>query len=322
MRYLTRRGLLPVPAAGATLPLADAAQQVLGAALPRRVPLNRAEGEAPVFIVGAPRSGTTLLRRLLQAGGGIHIPPENHALRAIVWDATRRPRRAWPRTVTEVCGAIEYRPLFADWDMPLRPLALELCELTDRERSVARIVAAIYRAHAARTGGPARWGDKTPANVVAMAEIRALFPDARFLHIVRDGVDVVHSMVRDGLNRDGERAARRWATYVRAGDLLGARFPEQVLTLHYERLVAEPETEMRRVAAFAGLPFTQAMLAATVDLPGMTDVHRQAHHANVARPVTAASIGRGRRALDAADRAGLARHLAPGLARHGYAPAA
>jgi len=322
MRYLTKRRLRAVPAPGTTLPLLDAVQQALAAGLPRRVPLNRGEGEAPVFIAGAPRSGTTLLRRLLQAGGGLHIPPENHAFKEIVWDGVRHPRRKWIPTVNAVCSAIEYRGLFADWEMPLRPLAVELGRLGEAERSIARIVAAIYREHAARTGAPARWGDKTPLNALAMDEILSIFPDARFLHIVRDGVDATHSMVKDGLRPTPDLAARQWAKFVRAGADFAARHPESVLTLHYERLVADPEGELGRICPFVGLAFTEAMLEATVELPGMTDVRRQAHHANVARPVRSTSIGLGRRSLPHAERAALARHLAPGLARYGYEPAA
>ncbi|SDF44642.1 Sulfotransferase family protein [Limimonas halophila] len=321
MHYLTKRTLRPVPAPGTTLPLLDSVQQALAAGLPRRVPLNRGAGEKPVFIVGAPRSGTTLLRRLLQAGGAIHIPPENHALKGIVWDAARRPRRKWTPTVNAVCSAIEYRSLFADWEMPLRPLAVALTELPADEHSLARIVAAIYREHAARTGAPARWGDKTPLNVLAMDEIRALFPDARFLHIVRDGVDVTHSMVKDGLRPSLHQASTQWARFTRAGELFAARHPEQVLTLHYENLVTAPETELQRICPFAELPLSERMLEVTVDLPGMTDVRRQAHHANVANPVTPTSIGRGRRALSRADRAAIAPYIGAGLARFGYEPA-
>ncbi len=75
-----------------------------------------------------------------------------------------------------------------------------------RERSLAFIIDRLYRCHAELSGKSiAKWGDKTPANVYSMAEIIAVFPQAKFVHLVRNGLDVVPSMLLQGGMADDVR---------------------------------------------------------------------------------------------------------------------
>lgn len=180
-----------------------------------------------IFVVGAPRSGTSLLRRLLSCHGRLYISPELRILELI-----------------KIAGS-----LAAPAD-PRRQVVLG--------RSFGRLLA--HRQLAAT--GSARYGDKYPPYCADMDELSALFPDARFVHIIRDGRDVVSSLAR---TRAANRGWRRgtdipptrslvedWASFVLAARRSGARLPGRYHELRYESLLAEPIATLEGVLSFLG----------------------------------------------------------------------
>ena len=125
-------------------------------------------------------------------------------------------------------------------------------------------IAAVFAAYAAQRGKP-RWGDKTPLYMQHLDLLDRLFPDARFVHPIRDGRDAALSFlaVPPGLMtegwghpRDAAGFACQWAIEVRAARRLGARVgADRYLEVRYEELVADPDTVLRAVCAFAELEF-------------------------------------------------------------------
>ncbi len=103
----------------------------------RKHPLCAGERFAPFFIVGSGRCGTTLLRRILAAGGQVHIPPETYKVGPAVRFFRRNRDRAWSFLVRGVLSMFEYHPMFERWKISLRPLAAELGELPPGRRSLA-----------------------------------------------------------------------------------------------------------------------------------------------------------------------------------------
>jgi hypothetical protein len=203
-------------------------------------------------IVGVPRSGTTLLRMMVDANAEVAIPPETGFLPALAdLDPSVDAREAAWQIMTG----------FHTWaDFGLDPATLRAA-LREGSGSAADCARAFYRAYARRFG-KARWGDKTPTYSDEMDRIAALLPEARFVHIIRDGRDVVAS-VRGLWFRPGETVeacARDWAARLARTRALGAHLPFY-LEIRYEHLVRSAERTLRDVCDFLELPFDPRMLA-------------------------------------------------------------
>jgi hypothetical protein len=203
-------------------------------------------------IVGVPRSGTTLLRLMIDAHPEVAIPPETGFLPALAGlDPHGDPREA-------ACQIMTGFPTWPDFGLDPSPLRAALREAS---RSAADCARAFYRVYARRFG-KGRWGDKTPTYGTQMDHIAALLPEARFIHIIRDGRDVVAS-VRELWFRPGETVeacAQDWAARLAQTRALGLRL-RAYLEVRYERLVRSPEDTLREVCAFLDLPFDRQMLA-------------------------------------------------------------
>lgn len=106
-----------------------------------------------------------------------------------------------------------------------------------------------------RAGG-ARWVDATPTYTLMINELFCLFPAASFLHIIRDGRAVVNSMISSGFDTewasDFASACRTWTHYVRLGHKAIQAYPERALEVRYEALTMNPQSEMERVFEFLG----------------------------------------------------------------------
>ena len=108
----------------------------------------------------------------------------------------------------------------------------------------------------ARAAGKGHLAEKTPRHVHALELIRGIVPGARFVAMVRDGRDVAASFIK----RTGSAASGRQRWLQDNAALLGAADAADVLIVRYEDLVAAPEAELRRICAFAGLPYRPEML--------------------------------------------------------------
>jgi len=176
----------------------------------------------------------------------------------------------------------------------------------DVTRVFADTIAALLAPHRQATGKP-RVAEKTPGNVFWFGPLHHLFPDSPLVHVIRDGRDVVASLLGidwrgpDGqpvpFTRDARAAAEYWVASVRAGRQAAARDPGlagRYVEVRYERLVADPEGELRRLLAFVGEPWDDAVLRHQDfdrDLAGETSAEQ------VRRPVNGSAVGRWRRDL-------------------------
>jgi hypothetical protein len=215
--------------------------------------------DRPVFLTGSARSGTTLLRVMMSSHSRIYIPPESDFIpRLFLGRAdTRMTRHRAERCIRIVLG---YRRFFREWhDQPIDPVEFvdALPELTP-----SAFVSSLYRAYA-RQYGACRWGDKSPIYTNYVALLARMFPEAQFVHLIRDGRDAALSALaayHDRFYVDIYWAARSWRSRVqaarRAGAVLG---PSRYLELRYEALTTEPEAELRRLCNFLGESFEPAM---------------------------------------------------------------
>lgn len=273
----------------------------------------------PLFIIGAPRSGNTLTRRVLMASGQIYIPPETYVIGEILSRWPKWRGLTWREKVWMVCAYIDRHPHREDFEIDsFSPFANALEDWEKPRQSVQELYNALYAFMAGEHGfTQARWGDKTPWNTVHLAEIVKTFPDAYYLHLKRHGLDVVASQVKAGMrNIDG--SAQRWIDANTACLKQMKRMKRAPLSVSYEDLVRDPETVFARIFAWADMKFDPAHLTRVPEK--LADVGRHAHHAAVTRPITASSIGRWSESLTADDLSALPAGFDTMMTTLGYEP--
>ena len=209
------------------------------------------DGERPFFIVGSARSGTTLLRLMLNAHRLVAVPPESRFITEIQYSDQ-------PVEVDRFLGTLAAHKRFEAWDLPLEAVRDEL----EGERvPYGEAIAAAYRAYA-RVNGKSRWGDKTPRYVEHIPFLARLFPDSRFIHLIRDGRNVALSYANVPFGpKNVAKAAALWAERVQKGctdgrSLDGGRY----LEIRYEDLVEDAPGEAKDICDFLELEFDPGML--------------------------------------------------------------
>jgi hypothetical protein len=224
-----------------------------------------------VFIVGCPRSGTTLLGRLVDAHPDIAIIHEGRFVAD--WFERRRGLTPDGAITTRLIDELLAYPPFEGVGVGREEL--ERLARSSEPVSYSSFVSGIYDLHG-RSRGKRLVGDKTPHYVRSLPTLHALWPRARFVHLIRDGRDVCLSVLNWGkvAVRGGSvarfsaweehpvsTAALWWEWQVRlgreAGESLG---PELYHELRYEALVDDPVVQCRALCAFLGVPYDDRML--------------------------------------------------------------
>jgi hypothetical protein len=256
---------------------------------------ERAAGpDRPIFVVGCARSGTTLLQLMLHAHPRIAIPPETRLLTE-AYD--RRLEFGDLRDPANVDALVDW--IFVDPEQRLvHDLKLDATEFRRRAHEVdptlGSILGLVLVMYAERFGKP-RWGDKRPSYFKRIDTLLELFPDAQFVHLVRDGRDCVVSL--KGMSWWGSGsvgAMQNWVAAMRAGDRAARRLrPDQFHELRYEDLVDDPRPELERLCAFLGEPFDEAMLQPNrVARKAVPARKRRRHHGRTTDRVDDAAVGR------------------------------
>jgi hypothetical protein len=146
-----------------------------------------------------------------------------------------------------------------DWEIEDALLRERLAAL--REPTLGELIDAVYRLSSDRSGKP-RWGDKTPEYVTELDRLHAVFPEAQFIHIIRDARDACLSLVVYQLHGKTFRPnAKYWRDYVSAGMASGRGLPQSLyLEITYEELVLNTEQTLERVCRFLAIPYDPRML--------------------------------------------------------------
>lgn len=274
----------------------------------------------PFFIVGHPRSGTTLLRFMLSSHPRLYVPDETGFLpflntdpqvdldRTAVTALLRRIgqlNRFWAGLVTDE------EAFYTGLSRPVLPFILD----------------ALYRLQA--PPDTPRWGDKTPLYIQYMPQIQAIFPRAQFIHVIRDGRDAALSArAKWGHARpymDLSYLLRNWVRNVQAGQAFGELSraaagnllgPDRYYELRYEALIDNPRDTLHDLCLFLGESFDPTMLdyrQVARREGGGVDVHVEAQE-----ELQSGSIGRWKREMTIFERK-LARVTSgPLLAELGY----
>lgn len=209
--------------------------------------------DSPIFIVGCPRSGTSLLRALLRSHPNLAFPPRESHFIPKLFGAYGDPRTE--RQACKLAAIILNLHWIRSWDLSLQPSSFAHC------RSYGQIVSGIFQAWARKENKP-RWGDKTPEYVTEIPTLLEVFPSCKIIHIFRDGRDVALSWLRAPFGPENVfTAATTWKHLVSTGHRHGATLPaETYLRIRYETLLTHPKETMKRICAFLGEPFTDEVL--------------------------------------------------------------
>jgi hypothetical protein len=284
------------------------------------------------FVVGVARSGTTLLRLMLDAHPELAIPPETHFIPKLAKAMGEIPKEAGEQEMRRRAHAVitEHRR----WpDFGLDPKELDRRFDHTEPFNATHALRAFYTLYAEKQGKP-RWGDKSPSYVRRMRRVHAVLPEAHFIHLIRDGRDVALSQleVHHG-NDEVADAATEWVEGIEKARKIGGGIGEEYMEVRYEDLVEDPQPVLERICARIDLAFDPAMLeyhrgaeermAETVrDMErgegAVTAEQRAKQHENVSKPPQRSRAGRWRKDMSADQQAAFEAVAGDLLADLGY----
>ena len=278
---------------------------------------------SPIFIVGANRSGTTLLRLLLNAHPRIAIPDEliyfDSRMAGVPIEQWRNPDLS-PREYEAFVDRFLHEQCDPLDELDTASLKEEILAGRPDFRRPYRLALEAWSQHF----GKERWGEKTPGNLFYADILLDMFPEAQFLYMVRDPRAGVASMQEVSFFPDdvpfNALSRRKHDTQGRA--LLERHVPSsQRMTVQYEALVREPEATMRSVCGFLGEAVAPQMLRFHEDAERyMQDNAWQHHNAAATNPITDDRIDAWKRRLTAHEVA-IVEHICAGVMQaFGYAP--
>jgi hypothetical protein len=211
------------------------------------------------FIVGCNRSGTTMLRAMLDSHPEVAVPPEAYFVIPVL---NRAPayERGDQLDLETLLADLRSNPSFRrNWQLSSESMAA--LRKDGGPADTAAALARLYSGYATERH-KLRYADKTPQHVLQIDLLARSFPGSRFVHLVRDGRDVVPSLLegRHGPTRF-PGAVEYWRSRVLAGRRAGERLgPSRYHEIRYEELVADPEAKLAQMCAFLDLRYTPEML--------------------------------------------------------------
>jgi hypothetical protein len=196
---------------------------------------------------------------MLNAHPRIAIPPENRFVGRLYFGRHRYGAAGSERAARRMAHAVTVKGAGSSYLGTNRAKLVAAFEKS-RPTSVAAALDELFSSYAA-SQGKSRWGDKRPAYYALMDQLDAMFPQAAFVHLVRDGRGCVASLKRPPFGYSSSRAIATWLNSMHAGRRAVRRLgAERVLELRYEDLIGQTEATLRRLCDFIGEDFHPDML--------------------------------------------------------------
>lgn len=278
---------------------------------------------APVFVVGGPRSGTTLLSAMLAAHSAFDCGPETHFLSR--WSRLARSERErildaadWPERATAYVTSLSLgkKPIYPVYGLRREEVRAWLAV---RPPSLATMLESLTAQRAFRAGAP-RWVEKTPRHLEVPELITETWPEARIVRIVRDPRDAAVSLTKVPFGTPS--LLTNLSVLARMNEAAADFYRESSLamTVRYEDLVAAPERELRRICEFVGVDYEPAMLEDRSGATGVAAAHEW-WKGDATGPLDRSRSGRWADEMPPAVQRYAALNLGPMLEEHGYAGA-
>lgn len=219
---------------------------------------NRILEKRLFFIVGVPKSGTTWVQQLLDFHPKISCRGEAHFV-DLLYSEISRALESYNRSVVNQGGIVGHLKKYGGHVEDLAYDAL------DSQYLLSLAMALMFR----------KWeihddveliGEKTPDNIRSLTLLSSMFPDARFIHLIRDGRDCAvsgwffhtsgvdkHKRVAQTFTEYATSFAKAWSTQVRQARQVGTRLGRRYKELFYEELVADPLARTGELLEFLGM---------------------------------------------------------------------
>ncbi|MDH5681958.1 MAG: sulfotransferase, partial [Spirochaetota bacterium] len=203
----------------------------------------------PIFIVGYPRSGTTLLQTMLATQKNVFSLPETHFFSYIYNQVLSINQKGLleKSCVKQTLDEIEKRMdlSFSSEERTQLILIVENNKITPKEL-FEQIVYQFIRNDIEKCQQPYHWVEKTPNHAYNMNIMLSYYPEAKFVNIIRNPIYAIHSRKKKfAQNKETpvEDLAKMWLRSVQCGEDLALKYPEKIYTLKYEDLVYNPDKE-------------------------------------------------------------------------------
>ncbi|MEZ5197421.1 MAG: sulfotransferase [Bacteroidales bacterium] len=269
-------------------------------------PINRTleiENKPFFFIVSRPRSGTTLIQTLFEAHPNVCIPPEAPVI-AECYDRFGRVQRWTEQEVNLFIDFLYHISKFEFWNIDKEKLAHFIHSYTG-DYSLEILIKLVYMDYKSvfEKKELLIFGDKNPRYSRYPNKILRIFPDARFIHLVRDYRDHILSMQRVKLlNSYLPLIAIRWRKSQKKMLKYIKKYPENFISIRYEDFVGDPTGYFEKICAFLNIEFS----------PDIFDYHKQEEkfktenkyqsdevfHGNIFKPITSDQVGKWQKNMD------------------------
>ncbi|KPQ01374.1 sulfotransferase [Marinobacter sp. HL-58] len=273
----------------------------------------------PIFEIGVARSGTTILSLMLDSHPRIAIPYESHFFteyyrhRESINDELNQPELR-----QNVVERILNEKYVKGWDYTPSIEAIDLSNCSNLAETIRELYVAYARHH-----GKDIWGDKTPSYITNIDVLNNLFPDAKYIHLVRDGRDVALSLMQQWFGpNDFITALNFWKERIMVGQKMLAMLPpDRVFLLKMEDLAEAPEERLHDLCEFLEVDYAPEMLTAFSRKAANKVGNRiDSHHAGLSGPIDIGNVTKWKKVLSGPDQAIAWEYAGSILNELGYPP--
>lgn len=231
-----------------------------------------------LFVGGVARSGTTLLRNMLNAHPLVAVPDESPFIREVHKELVRR---GAPDDVELAWMLIRHERFFRQWGLDHADVEAALAVWSPN--SYSDLIRVLFATYARKEGKPLS-ADKTPSHAYCFDWFAERFPASRFVHLIRDPREVCMSLSVQPWQPGGiVAAAEKWVDTVTRANMARELLADRFIEIRYEQLVREPRAVLKTLCAFAGLPFADEMMSYTAAPRLLPDRHHAMSRASPRR---------------------------------------
>ncbi len=282
--------------------------------MPDDNPKNR-ETLPAVFIVGMARSGTTLLSEILNAHSSIAVSPETHYFRKYWADEEKSTLEKRLALTEEFLAGDEFKQFGYSNEQKEEIRAEVFAAIRKGQSQILDIVLTRYRL---KHNKPV-WCEKTPVHMLYLAHIANLFPQSKFICLVRDPRDTCLSLKKVPFNAGSTVSiARRWKRYARLSVLYQNEYPDSFRVIKYEDLIRRPEQQALKICRFLNIDFQSEMLNQKND-PATFDGQKEYWKLNATKPIDQNNYDKWKHEMKPGEIYFLQKYLGREMGRYNYA---
>jgi Sulfotransferase family len=212
-----------------------------------------------IFVLGAPRSGTTLLQSSLNAHPGIVAPPESYFI-LFLYSRFGKIRRFDADSITKFVEALFSEHIFAKlWGLDKIQIEKNL-QAIGKNADFATLCKMVFYQVANNKEKLSLISDKNPKHSLFAKKLLKIYPEARFIHIIRDPRDNVNSNMHSLRKKNPIFLAQQWLGFNTHIEDIKRKYPGKFFTIIYENMVVEPESTFVSLCGFLGVPYNDSML--------------------------------------------------------------